>query len=290
MTDPFDTRRPERQSAQPTIAEHLVDRLVAAGARHVFGVPGDYNLRFLDVIEAHPELEWVGNANELDAAYAADGYARIRGVGAVTTTYGVGELSALNGIAGAYAEHLPVFHLVGMPTIAAQTSRALVHHTLGTGEFDVFAKMAEPVVCASAIMTPQNVAHETERLIAAALYHRRPVYVAFPSDVANQSVVSSAQPVAQPRSDPAVLRSASEAVLAAITAAQNACILPGLVAARAGLGAELQAFASAILSGKQPAVTGEEGVAGLEIAIQCLQKKATPSATSAWQMPRLVTG
>jgi predicted dehydrogenase len=56
------------------------------------------------------------------------------------------------------------------------------------------------------------------------------------------------------------------------------------------LRAELQAFASAILSGKQPAVTGEEGVAGLEIAIQCLQKKATPSATSAWQMPRLVTG
>ena len=56
------------------------------------------------------------------------------------------------------------------------------------------------------------------------------------------------------------------------------------------LRAELQAFASSILSGKQPAVTGEEGVAGLEIAIQCLQKKATPSATSAWQMPRLVTG
>jgi TPP-dependent 2-oxoacid decarboxylase len=90
MTDPFDTRRPERQSAQPTIAEHLVHRLVAAGARHVFGVPGDYNLRFLDVIEAHPELEWVGNANELDAAYAADGYARIRGFAVLVTTYRAG--------------------------------------------------------------------------------------------------------------------------------------------------------------------------------------------------------
>src|SRR5258708_24642427 len=132
-----------------------------------------------------------------------------------------------------------------MRTIAAQTSRALVHPTLGTGEFDVFAKMAQPVVCASAIMTPQNGAHETERLIAAALYHRRPVYVAFPSDVANQPVVSSAHPIAPPHSDPAMLRAASGAVLTAISAAQNACILPGLVAARAGLGAEVQTFVDA---------------------------------------------
>ena len=127
-----------------------------------------------------PGVEWVGCCNELNAAYAADGYARIRGAGAICTTYGVGELSAINGIAGAYAEHIPVFHLVGMPNISTQVARRLVHHSLGNGEFDFFRKMAEPVVCASAVMTPQNVAYETERLIAEALYHRRPVYMAFP--------------------------------------------------------------------------------------------------------------
>ena len=63
----------------------------------------------------------------------------------------------INAIAGAYTEHLPVFHLVGMPTTAAQAARSLVHHTLGNGEFDLFRKMAEPTVFASAIMTPQNV-------------------------------------------------------------------------------------------------------------------------------------
>jgi indolepyruvate decarboxylase len=94
------------------------------------------------------------------------------GLGAVSTTYGVGELSAINAIAGAYAEHVPVFHLVGMPNMTAQAGHMLVHHTLGNGEFDFFRKMADPVVCASAIMTPQNVAYETERLIAEALYHR----------------------------------------------------------------------------------------------------------------------
>ena len=76
-------------------------------------------------------MRWIGCCNELNAAYAADGYARIKGFGAICTTYGVGELSALNGIAGAYAEHLPLFHLVGSPNMATQATRALMHHTLG---------------------------------------------------------------------------------------------------------------------------------------------------------------
>jgi indolepyruvate decarboxylase len=94
----------------------------------------------------------------------------------------VGELSAINGIAGAYAEHLPIFHLVGMPASTVQRAHGLIHHTLGNGEFDLFHKMTEPVVCARAIMTPDNCIAETDRLIAAALYHRRPVYMAFPFD------------------------------------------------------------------------------------------------------------
>lgn len=83
-----------------TIGDYLLDRLVDCGIDRLFGVPGDYNLQFLDRVIAHSALGWVGCANELNAAYAADGYARIKGAGALLTTYGVGELSALNGIAG----------------------------------------------------------------------------------------------------------------------------------------------------------------------------------------------
>jgi hypothetical protein len=168
-----------------TVIEHVLGRLKA----------GDYAFSIDDAVVDFKGIEWTGCCNELNAAYAADGYARIRGVGALCTTFGVGELSATNGVAGAYAEHVPVFHLVGMPNMPTQMGRGLVHHTLGNGEFDFFRKMAEPVVCASTIMTPQNVASETERLIAQAFYHRRPVYMAFPSDVANQTVVSNAQPL-----------------------------------------------------------------------------------------------
>jgi pyruvate decarboxylase len=61
-------------------------------------------------------LHWVGNCNELNAGYAADGYARIKGLRALITTFGVSELSAINAIAGAYAELVPVVHIVGMPS------------------------------------------------------------------------------------------------------------------------------------------------------------------------------
>ena len=86
-----------------TVGDYLISRLTEIGIAHVFGVPGDYNLAFLDHIVSSPELAWVGNANELNAAYAADGYARVTGAGALLTTYGVGELSAINGLAGSYA-------------------------------------------------------------------------------------------------------------------------------------------------------------------------------------------
>src|ERR1700744_6166372 len=167
-----------------TVIQHVLARLREIGIVDVFGVPGDFSFPVCDAICLDPGMRWIGCCNELNAAYAADGYARIKGVGAVSTTYGVGELSAINGIAGAYAEHLPVFHLVGTPAMAAQGRRALMHHPLGNGEYDLYRRMSEPVVCASAVMTPQNAAFETERLIFEALYHRRPVYMAFPADLA----------------------------------------------------------------------------------------------------------
>ncbi|HXM61132.1 MAG TPA: thiamine pyrophosphate-binding protein [Terriglobales bacterium] len=228
-----------------TVIEHVLSRLHSIGVTDVFGVPGDFAFPVNDAICEHPQMRWIGCCNELNAAYAADGYARIKGVGAICTTYGVGELSAINGIAGAYAEHLPLFHLVGTPNMAAQAGRALMHHTLGNGEYNLFQRMAEPVVCAQAAMTPQNAAFETERLIAEALYHRRPVYMAFPADYANQPVLSAAQPVPAPSSDPAFLKAAADAIVAALAKARTACFLPGILIARTQLQAAMQAVIDA---------------------------------------------
>ena len=121
-----------------TVGDYLLDRLAELGVTEVFGVPGDFNLEFLDHVVAHPRVRWVGNANELNAGYAADGYGRLRGMSALITTFGVGELSAANAIAGSYAEHVPVVHIVGAPAKDAQGARRVVHHSLGDGDFEHF--------------------------------------------------------------------------------------------------------------------------------------------------------
>ncbi|KAK9763210.1 hypothetical protein K7432_010342, partial [Basidiobolus ranarum] len=96
-----------------TVSQYLLTRLKEIGVDDVFSVPGDFNLVFLDRVQDSGLVNLIGNCNELNAAYAADGYARIKGVGCVITTFGVGELSAVNGIAGSYSEMVPVVKIAG---------------------------------------------------------------------------------------------------------------------------------------------------------------------------------
>lgn len=167
-----------------TIADYLFDRVAEAGATEIFGVPGDFNLSFLDNIIASDKLRWVGNANELNAGYAADGYARERGFAAMVTTFGVGELSAINATAGSYAEYAPVLHIVGAPSTKLQDAKHRIHHTLGDGEFNHFMKMVEPVTVARARITPENAASEIDRVIRMILKKHRPGYILLSPDIA----------------------------------------------------------------------------------------------------------
>ena len=223
----------------PTVIQYILNRLHSIGISDIFGVPGDYAFPISDAICEDPKMRWIGCCNELNAAYAADGYARIRGLAAISTTYGVGELSAVNGIAGSFAELLPVFHIVGSPSTRTQATHALVHHTFGDGKYDIFQRMVAPAYCAQAFITPQNVASEVERLIAAARYYKRPVYLVIPEDYANEPVEGAADPVPAPRSDPKSLQEAADAIVNILDKAKRACILPGVSVARFRLQASL---------------------------------------------------
>ncbi|HME16629.1 MAG TPA: alpha-keto acid decarboxylase family protein [Mycobacterium sp.] len=167
-----------------SISDYLLDRLVELGVSEVFGVPGDYNLEFLDHIIAHPDIRWVGNANELNAGYAADGYGRLRGMSAVVTTFGVGELSAANAIAGSYAEHVPVVHIVGGPSKDAQGTRRALHHSLGDGDFEHFFRISREITCAQANLMPATATREIDRVLSEVREQRRPGYLLLPIDVA----------------------------------------------------------------------------------------------------------
>lgn len=178
--------------AEITLGHYLFERLKQVQVETVFGLPGDFNLSLLDKIYEVPGMRWAGNANELNAAYAADGYARLKGMGCLITTFGVGELSALNGIAGSYAEHVGVLHVVGVPSISSQARHLLLHHTLGNGDFTVFHRMSSNISVTTAFLTDiAKAAEEIDRCIIACKTKQRPVYLAIPANLVDLKVSKS---------------------------------------------------------------------------------------------------
>ncbi|OAP59887.1 hypothetical protein AYL99_04889 [Fonsecaea erecta] len=171
----------------PTICmgQYLFQRIKQLGTEHILGVPGDFNLALLDEIYNVSGLKWMGCCNELNGAYAADGYTRIKGSpGVLVTTYAVGELSAMNGVGGAYAEHAGMIHIVGMPSRSLQKTRAMLHHTMKANmDHATYIHMAAPIRETHAyLMDDTTMAEEIDRTIVACVRSRLPVYIYVPAD------------------------------------------------------------------------------------------------------------
>jgi len=235
----------------PSVVTYALDRLADLGIDHVFGVPGDYSFPINDAVEVHPRLTWVPSANELNAAYAADGYARRRGAGIVCTTYGVGELSALNGLMGAMAERLPVFHLVGAPSLRIMRQGLICHHTLGDRNYDRFEAISAAASCVSARLTPENAVIELERVIDKALEESRPAYLIFPMDLALMPITgtpihgSPLGAINQHDSVAAELEAVLDLLEARIASATTPVVLPTITLKRFGLVDAFDAFLKA---------------------------------------------
>lgn len=225
-----------------TVGDYLLDRLSFSGISELFGVPGDYNLKFLDSVINHQQITWIGCTNELNAAYGADGYARTKGIGALLTTFGVGELSALNGVAGSFAEYVPVIHIVGSPALASQRKGELMHHTLGDGNFGHFMRMSQPVSVAQAALTPENALSEIDRVIEDVIYHSRPGYILLPSDVAALPVSTRAHALAarQPPFSPSSLEAFVAAAETQLRDARRVSLLADFLADRFDVKAALE--------------------------------------------------
>ncbi|HTU25971.1 MAG TPA: thiamine pyrophosphate-binding protein [Pirellulales bacterium] len=231
---------------EPAVADYIVARLAREGITDCFGVAGDFAFKLCDAVARSETVRWIGCSNELDAAYAADGYARVRGCSMLMTTYAVGELSALNGVMGARAERSCVFHLVGMPTMRKQRVGQIIHHTLGDGVFQNFANISAQAACVSAAITPDNCAHEMERLIATAQAESRPAYILVASDYAITPVSTSAPtPYPKPASGPDLARAVA-AIIERIEAARSLAVLAAYTVSRFKLQDKLQALIKAL--------------------------------------------
>ncbi|RPI05473.1 MAG: alpha-keto acid decarboxylase family protein [Ignavibacteriae bacterium] len=212
-------------SPEITVAKYLLLRLKEIGVDHIFGVPGDFVLGFFNEV-LKSNVKYVGTCNELNAAYAADGYARIRGIGAFSSTYGVGELSALNGVAGAFAERVPVVVITGSPATINFRTRPLLHHTLG--DYQIPLKMYEKITVASTQLDSGETAPaEIDRVLSACFSHQQPVYISLPSDVVR---MKCHRPIPflfppHPLSDPEALGEAVKEAVRMLDASQKPIVI-----------------------------------------------------------------
>ncbi|MFF3573319.1 alpha-keto acid decarboxylase family protein [Nocardia jiangxiensis] len=210
------------------VGHYLLQRLRELGISEVFGVPGDYVLEFIDQISHDPDMSWVGNCNELNAAYAADGYARVKGAAAFVVTSGVGDLGAAGGVGGSYAENVPTVLISGLPGSGNRwTGRPAMHHSLGDGDFSRFQRMFSEITVAQTVLSADNAAAEIDRVLREAWVRKRPVFLALPDDVA---VAPVARPdreldLSPPACDPVELSEWADKVGSALHAAESPVVL-----------------------------------------------------------------
>src|SRR5437870_6477270 len=190
-----------------SIGEYLIQRLHAHGVRHVFGVPGDYVLGFFQQLVESP-LQVVNTCDEQGAGFAADAYARVRGLGAVCVTYCVGGLKVANTTAQAFAEKSPVVVISGAPGTKEREKNPLLHHKVR--EFDTQKKVFEQLIIASTVLSdPQTAFQEIDRVLNAALRFKRPVYIELPRDLVSVAGIPHHKTAEiHERSDPKTLRAA----------------------------------------------------------------------------------
>jgi indolepyruvate decarboxylase len=223
-----------RETGPETIGGYLIQRLQDLGVRDVFGVPGDYVLSFYSLLDRSP-INVIGCTREDSAGFAADAYARIRGLGVVCITYCVGGLSVCNSVAGAYAEKSPVVVISGSPGLSERVNNPLLHHKVRDfcTQFEVFQKLC---VANAELSDPTTAIREVDRVLAAAQRYKRPVYIELPRDMVHVEATAT-QPVRsyEPRSDPQVLTEAVEESLALISRARRPMILAGVEIHRFGL-------------------------------------------------------
>jgi indolepyruvate decarboxylase len=236
---------PKAETSTMTVGEFLLRRIREAGIAHAFGVPGDYNLELLQQIEDTGTLTWIGACNELNASYAADGYARLNGMAALIVTNAVGALSAINGVAGSYSEHVPVICVCGSIPYKSMERGLGMHHTMADGTWDRFITAYAQVTTAQARITPDNAVTEIDRLITAAWHAKLPVYMELPSDIGYLDIEVPTAPLVleEPPSDPERLRSCAAAIAGRLAGAKSPAILVDLDADRFGAAGEIMRLA-----------------------------------------------
>lgn len=209
------------------VGDYLIEQLRAHGVEHVFGVPGDFVLGFMKDLEESP-LTLITTCDEQGAGFAADAYARLRGLGAVCVTYGVGGLKVTNTTGQAYAEESPVLVISGAPSLSERRRHPLLHHKVRT--YDTQFKVFQHLTVAAAVLeAPEDALREIDRVLGAIRRLKRPGYIELPRDIV-ECWVPRVPPLPAPPevSDPRTLAAALAEATEWIASAQQPVIVLGV--------------------------------------------------------------
>ncbi|MEW5249402.1 thiamine pyrophosphate-binding protein [Microbulbifer sp. 2201CG32-9] len=258
-----------------TISTYLCCRLKALGVGHIFGIPGDYVLPFFDeLIDGPHGVEHILVCNELNGAYAADGYAKVTGFGAMAVTFGVGSFSTINAVAGAFADSTPLIVIAGAPTVQVLTTptERKLHHAMDTN-FDACVEAFRPITVAShRLMSVATAPREIDEILRIAYQKKKPVYLEIPYDLQTEQVPLSGEPVdlILNQSSDKNLRAAVEATREILQKAKTRAIVAGhllqresLVSEAKGLVKSLNAAVATTFVGKIADLEGDSNAAGL---------------------------
>ncbi|HTZ16895.1 MAG TPA: thiamine pyrophosphate-binding protein, partial [Dissulfurispiraceae bacterium] len=226
---------------ETTIGEYLIQRLYDHGIRHIFGIPGDYVLGFCKQLE-QSKIRFINTCDEQGAGFAADAYARVRGIGAVCITYSVGGLKVANTTAQAFAEESPVVIISGAPGIREREGDPMLHHKVR--DFNTQHRVFEQLTVASTVLSnPETACREINRVLGAAVCYRRPVYIELPRDMALKKIVPVRTPVVPPDTDSMPLREAMRDAEEMINKAERPVIVAGVELMRYRMREQLVTFA-----------------------------------------------
>ncbi len=220
-----------------TVAEYLLARLKSLNVDHVFGIPGDYILPLFEIMVDN-EIEQIAACNELNAGYAADGYARIRGLGAAAVTYGPGSFSIVNAVAGAYSEEVPIVIISGGPATSAYKTRPVLHHLM-LDKYETSVNIFKNITAyANLLDEVDTVCTEIDKALSICLAEKRPVFLEIPTDIQLTMVdapMSELDFSTYLKTDREAGRLAAAALVEKIVQSKRTVILPGHEIHRWGL-------------------------------------------------------
>ncbi|CAK9437001.1 uncharacterized protein LODBEIA_P14770 [Lodderomyces beijingensis] len=252
------------------LGEYIFYRITEANPKlkSVFEIPGDFNLDFLEhaysPLILNRGVKLINTCNELNGAYTADGYARvIDGLSVFISTFGVGELSAVNGIAGAFAEYSPVLHIVGTTALETQEQAKSkvenIHHLVPNHDIckpanhNVYKEMIKDISCVQESLTydmNDNVA-KIDRVLNTILQERRPGYLFIPRDVPNLQLpsqllfsnpFSSASKYEHSLESEKLLKEVTDTILSHLYQSENPSVFSDCLTTRFGAQRELDLF------------------------------------------------